>query len=131
MTYTTTSGCDSVITLDLIIYSTPSVVIVQNTTDPSLWDAIANGGTSPYTYAWSGLQFSSSALTVGPLVNGHYCVEVTDANGCISNSDCIDILPSSVYDLNVQNLMYIQIQLQMLLILNLQQKLAWIIQFRL
>jgi hypothetical protein len=101
MTYTTTTGCDSVITLDLIIHSSPSVVIVQNTTDPSLWDAIANGGTSPYTYAWSGLQFSSSALTVGPLANGHYCVEVTDVNGCISNSDCIDILPSSIYDHNL------------------------------
>ena len=44
--------------------------------------AIANGGTSPYTYNWSNGQIGATA---SGLIEGDYWVNVTDANGCTSN----------------------------------------------
>jgi hypothetical protein len=44
--------------------------------------AIANGGSSPYTYNWSNGQ---TGATASGLVEGDYWVSVTDANGCVNN----------------------------------------------
>lgn len=46
-----------------------------------------NGGTGPYTHAWTGPGgFTSSTQNLSSLSAGAYSVTVTDANGCSSNS---------------------------------------------
>ncbi len=81
--------------------ATTSVIITQPTTlsmvadsseatsgncDGSAW-VVVNGGTSPYTYSWTG------GLTTDTISNqcaGDYCVMVTDSNGCF-DSICVNI----------------------------------------
>jgi gliding motility-associated-like protein len=48
-------------------------------------DAIAAGGTSPYTYAWASGQTTAS-ITVSPAVTTTYNVTITDAAGCTTSS---------------------------------------------
>ncbi|SER50531.1 SprB repeat-containing protein, partial [Neolewinella agarilytica] len=45
---------------------------------------VANGGTAPYTYAWSNGQTDATATG---LVAGTYTVMVTDANGCTETAE--------------------------------------------
>ncbi|SEQ38085.1 Por secretion system C-terminal sorting domain-containing protein [Neolewinella agarilytica] len=45
---------------------------------------VANGGTAPYTYAWSNGQTDATATG---LVAGTYTVTVTDANGCTETAE--------------------------------------------
>ena len=46
-------------------------------------DATVNGGTAPYTHAWSGPgAFTSNSLDLAALVAGTYTLTSTDANGC-------------------------------------------------
>ena len=41
------------------------------------------GGTSPFTYSWTGTPTQTTATATG-LCNGSYQVAITDANGCVS-----------------------------------------------
>jgi hypothetical protein len=45
-------------------------------------NASANGGTSPYTYAWDNGLGNGQSKTVNPAFTSTYTVTVTDANGC-------------------------------------------------
>ena len=49
-------------------------------------DAVASGGTGPYTYAWNNSQTSA---TLSNLAGGSYSVTVTDANGCTITSTVV------------------------------------------
>jgi len=51
----------------------------------------ATGGTSPYTYAWTG---GGTGSTLNNLAAGNYCVTVTDGAGCTEEM-CYEILPSN------------------------------------
>jgi uncharacterized repeat protein (TIGR03803 family) len=70
---------------------TALTVITDSTNDNgncngSAWVTVS-GGTSPYTYLWTG------ALTTDTISNhcaGNYCCTITDANGCI-DSACVTI----------------------------------------
>lgn len=55
--------------------------------------AVAQGGTSPYTYAWSNA--STGAMAMG-LSQGSYDVTVTDDNGCTSISSVVIGEPSAL-----------------------------------
>ena len=46
-------------------------------------EAIAGGGTGPYTYAWNSFPPQSTALATG-LGEGTYIVTITDANNCVA-----------------------------------------------
>jgi len=79
-------GC--VLTLNTTITATPAVAANAIITGAScgLCDGSAvlapSGGTAGYTYLWSNGQTTSSALA---LCSGLYTVDITDANGCITN----------------------------------------------
>ena len=50
-------------------------------------EIVTAGGAQPFSYAWSGPNgFSSNAPMINGLVAGTYCVQVTDANGCVAQS---------------------------------------------
>jgi hypothetical protein len=93
MVYSAVNGCDSIIRLQLVIVSSPTVLVVQNT---NMFDVVINGGVAPFTYSWSG-PIDTTSASIEPLVSGVYCVEVTDAVGCISNNSC---LPFSISAIN-------------------------------
>lgn len=70
-------GCNLTVVVDSTHASAPQAQ------DGSV-NAIATGGTAPYTYMWYTGETSQSRNNLG---TGRYCVTVTDANGC-TGSDC-------------------------------------------
>ncbi len=55
--------------------------------------ATANGGTPPFTFAWSN---GATGATIGNLTSGTYTVTVTDSNGCTATSSATVTQPTSV-----------------------------------
>ena len=91
------AGCDSVITLNLIIND--ELVVNISSANANL-SAIVTGGIAPYSYLWTGPINSANAI-VTPIVSGCYCVQVTDAVGCVSSQICENVTVSAVNDLYV------------------------------
>ena len=91
------AGCDSVITLNLIIND--ELVVNISSANANL-SAIVTGGIAPYSYLWTGPINSANAI-VTPIVSGNYCVQVTDAVGCVSSQICENVTVSAVNDLYV------------------------------
>ena len=89
LTMTDVNGC----TQDFsYVVNEPSAVVVNVTaTQTYILNANAIGGTAPYSYSWR--EQSSSNTSLGSQVtyvvgsNGIYYVVVTDANGCIEQSN--------------------------------------------
>ena len=79
-------GC--ILTLTTTVTATPPVTANAVITDATcgLCDGSAvltpTGGTSGYTYVWSNGQTTSTATA---LCSGLYTVDITDANGCVTN----------------------------------------------
>ncbi|MEO1517837.1 MAG: T9SS type A sorting domain-containing protein [Bacteroidota bacterium] len=71
------------------------VVAVSSTNETALGandgtaSAIANGGTTPYSYQWSNGQ---NGITITDLEPGEYCVTVSDGNACSAEA-CVTINP--------------------------------------
>jgi gliding motility-associated-like protein len=73
------------ITLDAFTFASGSNISCANADDGSI-DPIIEGGTQTYTLAWSGPDgFTSSDAQLTALAPGTYCLQVTDANGCVQN----------------------------------------------
>ncbi|NNC82069.1 MAG: T9SS type B sorting domain-containing protein, partial [Flavobacteriales bacterium] len=54
-------------------------------------DAIVEGGTAPFTFVWTGDDgFTSDQEDLSGLTAQSYCLEVTDANGCVTG-ECIEL----------------------------------------
>ena len=99
MDYENSAGCDSIVTLNLIVNDNPVVSISSSN---NILSAITTGGTSPYSYQWIGPNgFTSSNAIVTPLVSGDYCIEVTDANGCVSTEVCENVIISTLNELDI------------------------------
>ncbi len=54
----------------------------------------ATGGTTPYTYQWSGNSGGQTTPTAVGLASGTYFVTITDANGCVKNTSIFVDQPS-------------------------------------
>lgn len=62
----------------------------------------ASGGTSPYTYSWSGGAAPSANPTVNPTGTTTYILLVTDANGCTAtSSSTVTVRPNPVADAGI------------------------------
>ncbi len=62
-----------------------AVAVAVNGDDKGSVTAVVSGGTSPYTYSWSGPDsFFASTDTISNLVPGIYTLTVTDTNQCNS-----------------------------------------------
>jgi gliding motility-associated-like protein len=91
VTVTDAYGCSSISTATIsqptsftsAITSTTNIVCFGGNNGSAT--AIANGGVSPYTYAWNSVP-PQTAPTANNLVAGTYTVTVTDANGCNSSA---------------------------------------------
>ena len=85
-TLTNAAGCDSIVTLNLTINSSPTVDLGNDTNlcDNASIDLFAGSG---FTYLW---QDGSTDSSLTASITGTYDVTITDANGCIA-SDSINI----------------------------------------
>ena len=97
MDYVNSAGCDSIVTLNLIVNDNPVVSISSSN---NILSAIAIGGTSPYSYLWTGAINSTNAI-VTPTASGDYCVQVTDDNGCVSTEVCENVIISTLNELDI------------------------------
>jgi len=86
--------------------------LCANASDPVVGGSpTASGGTSPYTYSWTGTGagYLSSSIVANPTFDvsvagvGSYdiCVKVTDANSCVSATDCATITVNLVLDCSI------------------------------
>ena len=89
VTVTDSKGCIktlsgiTVTTVDLLAVSANAASVICSGSSTTL-TAIANGGTTPYTYSIDGLNFqSSNTFTVG---SGNFTVTVKDSKGCLATS---------------------------------------------
>jgi gliding motility-associated-like protein len=64
--------------------------------------ALANGGTQPYTYAWSTTPVQSTA-TASNLAAGNYTVTVTDLSGCIKTGSVTITEPATKFTASITN----------------------------
>ena len=85
-TLQTTSGCDSVVTLNLTIHSSPILDLGDDTTICHNTSVNLDAGTG-YTYAWNDGS-ANQTLTVNN--SGEYTVVITDGNGCTTR-DSINV----------------------------------------
>ncbi|MDC3133894.1 hypothetical protein OA958_03555, partial [Bacteroidota bacterium] len=87
-TYTLTNsvGCDSVVTLNLTIHTSPTVDLGNDTILCSGTTIDLNAG-SGFTYSW---QDGTNDSTLTASSSGAYSVTITDGNGC-SDSDTINV----------------------------------------
>ena len=68
----------------IVISSSPDQTICEGQS-ATITTSVA-GGTAPYTYNWSIGSSLNSSITVTPTSQTEYTVDVTDDNGCTSNS---------------------------------------------
>ena len=76
--------------LNLVAGQTTSVVCLNG--NNGVATVTASGGTTPYTYTWTGSASTSSVANT--LIAGTYSVTVTDANGCTNNSSATIVQPA-------------------------------------
>ena len=79
-----TTGCDSIVTLDLSINQIVSTVIQNFNTI----EASASNGTPPYSYLWTTGETTS---TITPTINGIYGVVATDSDNCIGDTTLFEV----------------------------------------
>ncbi len=103
---TDVNGCT---TLNILSITQPPVLVLSNSGNASLCagdtiqlSASASGGTPNYTYLWLPGPQSSPSITISPTVLTNYSVSITDANGCISAVQVINVsvipVPNALFD---------------------------------
>ena len=101
-------GCQKLDTFQITQPSLLSVSVVQNGFD--LQANSPTGGTPPFTYSWVESSNPGSSLQGGSAYTvtnyGTYYVIVTDANGCVSNSNSFTYTATGIYETGVEFAIY-------------------------
>lgn len=89
----TVTDANNCVTIQTLTITEPASLVSNPTSTPATCgnnngtaDAVASGGTGPYTYLWSN---SQTTATLSNLAGGSYSVTVTDANGCTATSTVV------------------------------------------
>ena len=88
------NNCTKNDTINIIVYAKPTVSVnspSRCSNGPSATITATPAGTGPFSYAWTvpaGAAAQGNVASFSATVGGQYCVIVTDANGCTSNSTC-------------------------------------------
>lgn len=87
------TDANNCVTIQTLTITEPTQLVSAPTSTPATCgnnngtaDAVASGGTGPYTYLWSN---SLTTATLSNLAAGTYSVDVTDANGCTTSSTIV------------------------------------------
>ncbi|MBN8697608.1 MAG: gliding motility-associated C-terminal domain-containing protein [Bacteroidetes bacterium] len=106
VTITDANGCTATQTITLT--NPTSLTITSTSTNPSCntiadgaIDVTVGGGTTPYSYQWSGAS-TANTEDLTAILNGTYTITVTDLNGC-SIADTIVLLPNQTVLANAGN----------------------------
>lgn len=99
------NGCDTIVTSTI---TSPAEIDIQLTAvEPLCADSgngaittVTTGGTTPYTYQWTGTGGFTSALQNPPVGTGSYSLTVTDANQC-TGSESIGVNAPSAFTVTV------------------------------
>ena len=82
----TTPVCSAEKTVTVIVNPRPIVSLGDDQTicqrDSITIEAVVEGGTPPYQFAWNRNLPAEPSHRVAPLISGNYIVTITDANGC-------------------------------------------------
>ncbi len=88
---TLTAPLPLTLTLEPFVYPNGGNISCGGANDGSI-STIVEGGTAPVSYTWTGPgNFSSNAQNISTLVEGTYCLTITDANGCQS-TECAELI---------------------------------------
>ena len=80
----------------LSIANTPTQVLCNGASTGSI-DITASGGSSPYSYSWTGpSSFTSTSEDLTSIAAGSYTVTVTDANSCTKNATIVITEPTAL-----------------------------------
>ena len=96
VTVTDANGCTATISdvVNDVPGGTANAVVDNNVTVNGGSDGQATasmtGGVGPFTYLWDANAGNQTTATATNLAAGNYCVDITDANGCVSTA-CITI----------------------------------------
>jgi len=109
VTITDDNNCD--FTLDSILVTAPELMDINFSNleaplcmgvDDGQITVSVNGGVAPYSFAWNN---GATTASINNLIAADYFVEVTDVNGCISNSDTATLVAPQL--LNIQDFLVI------------------------
>ena len=107
---TDVNGCvyDTVIQIELIDLPLNlidfSITVLTGGGDGGLVSPILEGGTEPYTYVWTDDMGNTISTEMEvELPNGTYCLEVTDALGCVVTGKVVVDITDSIEDLEFNN----------------------------
>ncbi len=97
------TGCDSVITTNLVV--SPQIIITPSISNDNgsgigIIDISVSGGSSPYSYSWSNGSITEGLIN---LTSGSYSVEVTDSIGCTAN-ETVNIINSCSMNLTINSI---------------------------
>lgn len=95
-TFATSFGCDSIVTLNLVVNPTPMLIISSSNEGGTCEGAAVElYGYGCSSYTWNGNTLNGSDTTMAPAVANTYTIVGTDANGC-TKSTTFDVVVNAV-----------------------------------
>lgn len=92
----------------LVIFFDNIQNITCNGSDDGAIQVTITGGTLPYNYSWTGPgSYTSNDEDISGLAPGNYTLQVTDGNGCITNSGPITITEPPLLTANLNSIKHV------------------------
>ncbi|MFM8597314.1 MAG: beta strand repeat-containing protein, partial [Flavobacteriales bacterium] len=92
-----TVNASATITQPTVLASSNVVTnVLCNGTSTGAINLTVTGGTTPYTFAWTGTSFTATTEDLASRPVGTYAVVITDANGCTANASATITQPTAL-----------------------------------